>query len=355
MPAPAAAPLVSVCVVVHDGLRWLPGLLASVRAQDHADLELLLLDAGSSDGSAAAITAAAAEDPRIRALPPGPNIGYAAGQDRCINAARGAFLLLLNQDVELAPGFLTAALRAFAAHPEAAAVQGRILRLAGPGVRTATIDTTGLVMGRDRRAWSRAQGAGDGPEHATAGTVWGADGPAPVLRRAALADARLPGRDGPELLDADFFMYKEDVDLAWRLHRLGWVTRYVPDACAWHARTAAGSGQGWRAAAAGSRALPPAIRALSWRNQRLMQVKNDPLGAVVRDLPAIVGREVAELGWLLVRDPRRLGAAGGLVRLLPRALAKRRALARAVRARRGASREAPPGAAGPPGRAPCRR
>ena len=89
MPDPDAAPLVSVCIVVHDGLRWLPGAVASVLAQDHADLELLLLDAGSSDGSAAAIDAAAERDPRVRALPPGPNVGYAAGQDRLIGAARG--------------------------------------------------------------------------------------------------------------------------------------------------------------------------------------------------------------------------------------------------------------------------
>lgn len=335
MPDPDAAPLVSVCIVVHDGLRWLPGAVASVLAQDHADLELLLLDAGSTDGSAAAIDAAAERDPRVRALPPGPNIGYAAGQDRLIGAARGAFLLLLNQDAELDPRFLSAALDAFAAHPDAAAVQGRILRLAGPGVRTATIDTTGLVMGRDRRAWSRGQGTTDGSAHAVPGTVWGADGPAPVLRRSALSHAFLPGRGGPELLDADFFMYKEDVDLAWRLRRLGWETRYVPGARAWHARSAAGAGPGWRASAARTRDLPPWVRAASWRNQRLMQVKNDPLAAIVRDLPWILGRELAELGWLLLRDPRRLAAAGGLARRLPRALAKRRALARAVRARAG--------------------
>lgn len=341
MPAADAAPLVSVCVVVHDGLRWLPGCIASVLAQDHPRLELLLLDAGSADGSRATIAAAVAEDPRVRALPAGPNVGYAAGQDQLIAAARGAFLLLLNQDAELDPGFLTAALRAFAAHPDAAAVQGRILRLAGPGERTTTIDTTGLLLGRDRRAWSRAQGAADGPEHAIAGAVWGADGPAPVLRRAALDGALLPGRTGPELLDADFFMYKEDVDLAWRLRRLGWETRYVPDAIAWHARTAAGSAPGWRGAAARSRDLPPAIRALSWRNQRLLQVKNDPLGAIVRDLPWILGRELAELAWLLVRDPRRFAAAPGLVRRLPRAFAKRRALARAVRARAAGRADAP--------------
>ncbi len=322
-------PEVTVTLVVHDGAAWLPGCLASVLRQEEVHLELLILDSGSSDDSVALLRAAAAADPRIRVIVAGENVGYARGQDRLIGEARGAAILLLNQDVELDPRFLVHACAALAADPEIGSVQGRIRHLAGPGRREDLLDTTGLVLHRDRRVTSRAQGMADGPAHAVPGEVWGADGPAPVHRRAALLAARLPGRDGPEVLDGDFFMYKEDVDLAWRLRRLGWRTAYLPDAIAWHGRSAPGpAGTGALAAVRALRSAPPWIRALSWRNQRLMQVKNDPLPAVLRDLPWIAWRELASLALLLVADPRRLAILPSFLRLLPGALRKRRALAR---------------------------
>lgn len=330
------APDVSVTLVVHDGAAWLPGCLASVFGQEAVRLELLVLDSGSTDGSVAILRAAAAADPRVRIVVAGENVGYARGQDRLIAEARGAAILLLNQDVELDPRFLAHACAALAADPGIGSVQGRIRHLAGPGRREDLLDTTGLLLHRDRRVTSRAQGWPDAPVHAVPGEVWGADGPAPVHRRAALLAARLPGRNGPEVLDGDFFMYKEDVDLAWRLRRLGWRTAYRPEALAWHGRSAPGpAGTGALAAVRALRSAPPWIRALSWRNQRLMQVKNDPLAAVLRDLPWIVWRELASLALLLIADPRRLTIVPSFLRLLPAALRKRRALGRLVTAGRG--------------------
>ena len=75
------------------------------------------------------------------------NVGYAAGHNAAIRDAQGEFVVLLNQDVELDPGFLSAVVGAFEAHPEAGSVQPRLRQLAAPGDRLATLDTTGLVDG----------------------------------------------------------------------------------------------------------------------------------------------------------------------------------------------------------------
>jgi GT2 family glycosyltransferase len=151
-------------------------------------------------------------------------------------------------------------------------------------------------------------------------------------------DARLPRRGGGwEVLDEDFFRLKEDVDLAWRLQRLGWRTWYEPAALAWHGRT----GHGYhvprfREILRASMSDPADTRALSWRNQRLMQAKNDPLEAMLRDLPWILRREAMEWYFAIYVDRARIRALPGLVRAWPGALRKRRALARRIAQRRRA-------------------
>ena len=229
---------------------------------------------------------------------------------------------------------------AFDAHPEVGSVQPRLRQLGDPGQRLGTLDTTGLLMGRDRRAVSRGQGQLDGPEHQEAGPVWGVDGPAPVYRLSALHQARLPRADGTwEVLDEDFFLYKEDVDLAWRLRLLGWSAWYEPAALGWHARGTGGTGAtAMLDIARTNRGVNSRVRRLSWRNQRLMQIKNEDVRGYLRDLPWIVRRELLSLLFILWNDPRDLTAILDLARLAPAAMRKRRALWARIRRLRSAGK-----------------
>jgi GT2 family glycosyltransferase/glycosyltransferase involved in cell wall biosynthesis len=328
-----AAPRFTVSLVTYRGARWLPGALDSLAAQTFTDYELLVLDNDSDDGSVELVRAWAEGRERVTLEVAPRNLGFAGGHDRLLRSARGELVLLLNQDVELDPGFLAAAAEAFEAHPAVGSVQARLRRLRAPGERDARLDSTGLSMGRDRRVVSRSQGELDGPAHAYPGPVWGADGPAPVYRRAALLDARLPdGRGGREVLDASFFLYKEDVDLAWRLQRLGWQAWYEPRALAWHARGTGGSGAtSLLDIARTNRTIAPGAKRLSWRNQRLMQVKNEDLAAYLRDLPWILRRELLSLAFISLADPGRLRVVPSLLQELPSAMRKRRSLQARIR------------------------
>lgn len=323
-----SAPLVSVSLVTFHGMRWLPGCLASLSQQTLKDYELLVIDNASDDGTTETLRHAAAADPRIRLDESDENLGFARAHNRNIFGARGEFVCLLNQDLELDQHFLAEAVDAFAHDPGIAAVQPRLRWLDPDGVRTRILDSTGLEMRRDRRVLSRSQGEMEGPRHLRSGAVWGADGPAPVYRRSALLEAREPrSAGGWEILDEDFFMYKEDVDLAWRLQRLGWTAWYAPGAVAWHARGA----QGPRATTIpeivrAGRRIPRWILIVSWRNHRLMQVKNESVPALLRDLPWIVRRELLSFAFMLFVDPPRLRAISMLVRAFPGAVRKRRYL-----------------------------
>ncbi len=95
-------PLVSILVPVCDGERHLAAALDSAVAQTHRDLEILVGDDGSTDGSRALAEAYAARDARVRVLAADRNLGAPANQIRLHRAAAGAFVKPLLQDDVLA-------------------------------------------------------------------------------------------------------------------------------------------------------------------------------------------------------------------------------------------------------------
>jgi teichuronic acid biosynthesis glycosyltransferase TuaG len=95
---PAGRPAVSVVTPVWNAAATLAETVASVRAQSFADWEMLLVDDGSTDGSARLMARLAAEEPRIRVFAHATNLGAAAARNRAIREARGRWLAFLDAD-----------------------------------------------------------------------------------------------------------------------------------------------------------------------------------------------------------------------------------------------------------------
>jgi GT2 family glycosyltransferase len=304
--------------------------LRSLRSQTFQNFEVLLVDNASSDGTVEFLRSQVSGDTRMSLFESAENLGYAAANNRNIASARGDFVLLLNQDVDLDARFLATALAAFEGRPTVAGVQARLLTQSPTGERTEVIDTTGLEMHRDRRFVSRRQSEREEARDLVAGPVWGVDGPAPLYRLSALMSVREPRTGGgSEVLDEDFFMYKEDIDLAWRLRLAGWTAWYEPEAVGWHARGAGGlPSRTMVEVIRSNRTIPRWIKRMSWRNQRLMQLKNETATGYLRDLPWIVRREFLSVAFIVAMDWRRLAAVTDLLRLAPRARKKRQARVR---------------------------
>ena len=99
-------PVVSVCIANYDGERLLPDCIDSVLAQDcDAPVEILVHDDASGDGSLALL---AARYPQARVIASAENVGFCVANNRMADAARGDWLLLLNNDAALGPGALQA-------------------------------------------------------------------------------------------------------------------------------------------------------------------------------------------------------------------------------------------------------
>jgi len=98
----AVGALVSVIVPVYNAAGFLERTVASIQAQTHAALQILLVDDGSTDGSGAICDRLAAADSRVTAIHQ-PNGGIAAAQNAGLDAAQGEFITFCDNDDLMAP------------------------------------------------------------------------------------------------------------------------------------------------------------------------------------------------------------------------------------------------------------
>lgn len=319
--AMAARPLVSVLVPAHRGHTYLlresvPRLFAC-----QAEIEVLLANTGAA-GTAPELGG------RVRTIEAGPEAGFCRAINGGIEASAGELVLFSNADLFLTERYVDELVAFLARRPEAAAAGGKILRYdLAVGRPTTVLDSTGLVVGRSRRAWDRGEGEPDVGRYETEEEVFGLSGAGLLVRRSALEHVRADG----EYLDESFVAYKDDVDLAWRLRLAGLACWYVPSAVAYHARTS--RGRGGRPYLLAPRAYhlaeamkPQPVRERSLANQWLLLVKNEAPASAARDAPWILGRELLVLAYNLAVAPRTLAAVGSFARALPGALRKRREL-----------------------------
>jgi GT2 family glycosyltransferase len=218
---------VSVVIPNWNGARHLPVCLDALRAQTHPDIEVIVADNASTDGSQA-LLAERYPEARLVALP--TNRGFTGACNAGMQAATGEFVALLNNDTEVHPGWAAAVVRAFARHPEAGSVASKML-LFNDRHRFHTAGDQYLVNGRlaNRGVWEEDTGQYDREEY-----VFSACGGSSAYRRSML--------DEIGLLDDDFFFSCEDMDLGWRAQLAGYRCIYAPDAVVYHHLAATGGG-----------------------------------------------------------------------------------------------------------------
>ena len=103
-----ARPVVSVCIANYNGDGLLPDCIDSVLAQDvEARVEIIVHDDLSQDGS---LQLLASRYPQVRVIASPENVGFCIANNRMADAAKGEYLLLLNNDAALAAGALSALL-----------------------------------------------------------------------------------------------------------------------------------------------------------------------------------------------------------------------------------------------------
>ncbi len=210
---------VAAVVVTYDAMPWLESCLRSL-----AEVECVVVDHGSSDGSVEAARAAGAK------VVEQENLGLAAGWNRGLRETDSRYVLILNADAWLV-GDALERLVAFAdAHPRAAVVGPRLrnpdgtLQRSVRGFPTLWRLATEYLFLRKLAPHSQALNAfyAGGFDHESVTEAEFVMGAAMLVRREAIAEV------GP--LDESFFLFSEEVDWCYRFEQAGWKVLFTPEA-----------------------------------------------------------------------------------------------------------------------------
>ena len=301
---------VCVAIVTYNSARYIRRCLQAVLAQQGVALDVTVVDNASTDDTRSILKEFRG---RIRLIQNASNTGFAEGQNTAIRASQSKWVLTLNPDVLVEPGFIANLLKAAAADSRAGAVCGRLLSI-GPGFEPLPqplIDSTGIFFTPAMRHFDRGWHVPDGPYFQEVEYVFGASAAAALFRRRMIEDIAVDGN----FFDPDFFVYREDADVAWRALLLGWRCIYTPHAVAHHVRTVT---------PANRRSAPAVINMHSVKNRFLMRIKNATFGVYRRHWLAMTARDFVVVLGSLIWEPTSLAAFWRLAQCLPRALRGRR-------------------------------
>ncbi len=230
-------PEIAVAIVSWNLRDLLARALRSLEADaESGAVEVWVVDNASSDGSAEMVRS---EFPWVSLIESDENLGFGAAVNLVADRSSAPWLAPANQDIEVRPGALAALLATGLAHPAAGVIAPRLVLPDGstqhsvnpfPTIWLTTLSALGIA-GSGRRLGDRLCIEGR----------WNPDRPREVdWALGAFLLVRREAWDAVGGFDTAHWMYAEDLDLAWRLRRTGWRTRYEPTAQVSHVGGAAG-------------------------------------------------------------------------------------------------------------------
>lgn len=305
----ASNELVTVTLVTYNSGRYIKRCLESVLAQKGPPIEIIVIDNNSTDGTRDILER---YEDRCRIVYNHDNIGFAAAQNQAIQLSRGSWILTLNPDVLLMPYFIQAMLEAGRLDNRIGTVCGKLLVMSPDFDIEARprVDSTGIYFTPHLRHLDRGSREVDNGHYLKREYVFGATAAAALYRRAMIDDISLNG----EFFDPDFFVYREDADVAWRAQLMGWRCLYTPYARGYHVRAVLPGNR---------RVLPREINMHSVKNRFLMRMKNMTGDLYRRHWVAITARDAVVAGCCLLYEHYSLRAFWHVLRSWRRTWEKR--------------------------------
>jgi len=316
-----------VVVIIHYNTpAFLHTCLPSVMAQTYEDLDVVFIDNASPDRTGMDYMHANYDgNPKVTIISNSDNKGYAKAANQGIKIAIGRdaeFVSIVNPDIVFTPNYFEKIVERIKKDSHIASAIGKVYKYDFNNEKpTDIIDTTGLLAYKNRRIVDRGQGVIDEGHFNEEEEVFGVSGACPVYRIKALEDVKI----FDEYFDEDFFMYKEDVDLSWRFLLYGWKNFYYPSAVAYHVR---GTGIYPRFTTKEILKLRKHLskfqKYYSFRNQNLMEKKNDLWGNFSHDFGPIMAKKIMLIPYLLFFEPHLIKAYFSSLKALPGTYRKRK-------------------------------
>ena len=267
--------LVTLVIVSAGKSECLEALLSSAAQQTHSNRQVCLIDNSPGAGLSQRLGPAF---PGISFFPGREPSSYCRALNQGIDAARGEFVLCLNDDIVLEPDFIERGLRGFSVDEKIGMVSGKIMR-----ADKRTIDSCGLFLSIWYSPKERGYGEADNGRYEKEGYIFGVNGAAAFYRRQMLEDIKLAGG----YFDPDYVIFYEDLDLAWRGQKKGWKAYYVPGAVAYHVRGASVRIEKGVGMPFARRYVPDELYAHLFKNRYFTLARNANPGGFLAHLPCI--------------------------------------------------------------------
>lgn len=293
--------------------------------QTYGNLKIFFIDNNSPDATWKDILKENyVNHPNLKIIANSENTGYARAANQGIRLAmeNGAqYAVITNPDIIYSPQYFEKVAARMEQDMQIASITGKIYKYDFDRDRpTNIIDTVGLFAYKNRRVIDDGQGLIDTGQFDEECEVFGVSGACPLYRISALEDVKIMD----EYFDEDFFMYKEDVDLAWRLRLYGHKNLYYPKAVAYHGRGTGVQRRFFnREVLHGRSHLSRFQKKHAFTNQHLMEMKNELWPNFWKDFGAIVKRKLGTALYVTFKEPYLWGSYLRYLKKLPRALKKR--------------------------------
>jgi GT2 family glycosyltransferase len=206
-------PLVSILIVNYNGAEVLPGCLESLRKTTYPRFEIVVVDNASADASLELLK----RYPEAKVIQSGSNRGFAGGNNLGLNSCRGDYVLLLNSDTVVTPGFLEPLVEYLDAHPQVGIVQPKML-LSRYGN---ALDVCGSFLTALGFLYHYGYWKADSPKYDHDHAAFTLKGACFMFRRELVAAA------GGYLFNEDFFCYYEETDFCHRSWLAGFESHFV--------------------------------------------------------------------------------------------------------------------------------
>ncbi|MCX7857418.1 MAG: glycosyltransferase family 2 protein [Deltaproteobacteria bacterium] len=212
-------PRVTVIIPNYNGKRLLSICLDSLRTQEFQDFSVLVVDNGSTDNSVCFLREFY---PEVKVIELEKNYGFSYAVNRGIEVSTSEYVALLNNDMEVTPGWLKEMIIALDEHPEASACNPKVLRYNERN----RINVLGIRYNSNSEVEIIGAGKEDNGQYQGIKQIFGVNAGASLYRREIFKDIGL--------FDEIFFASFEDVDLSFRAQLAGYKAIFVPTAVSYH-------------------------------------------------------------------------------------------------------------------------
>lgn len=215
------SPLVSIITINYNQLELTCALLNSLRKVSYPAIEVIVVDNGSKEDPTERIRSSY---PEVTLIVSKENLGFAGGNNLGIKASRGAFLMFLNNDTEVDPGFVEPLVSFFQTHPVAGAASSKILYYnSDETIQYAGSSSLDPLTGRSKRVGWMEKDRGQYDQIRETDLVHGA---AMMVPRTVIEEVGMM----PEF----FFLYYEEVDWCESIKKAGYRIYFVPGSKVYH-------------------------------------------------------------------------------------------------------------------------